>query len=436
MTAPRHVLFLQGPHGPFYQRLAAALVQAGCAVSRIGFNRGDRAEWGRAGPYHAYRGGMAEWAGWLDTYVSTAGVTEIVIYGDQRPQHVAARQVAQARGLTLHCFEEGYLRPHWITYERGGVNGHSRLMELSIAEMAAALGPGERPLAAVPDQWGTLWHHAFWGAVYHGWIALRNGAYPHFVPHRGVSVWQELSAHLRKALLHPVTGLGRRWAEARLRRSGAPYTLVLLQLGHDASVRMHSPFDGMRGFMDQMAAAFASGAPGHHHLVFKAHPFEDGRDALSAHARDLARAYGLDGRVHFIAGGKLGPLLDRARAAVTINSTAGQQALWRGLPLRAFGRAVYVKPELVSDQPATAFFANPKPPEHAAYLAYRQFLLETSQIKGSYYTRAGRANILREVIDRMLAAEDCYDRKRAGVQEPRAMTSHAAAFHVISKRKS
>jgi capsular polysaccharide export protein len=28
---------------------------------------------------------------------------------------------------------------------------------------------------------------------------------------------------------------------------------------------------------------------------------------------------------------------------VTVNSTAGQQALWRGLPLRAFGTAVYAQ---------------------------------------------------------------------------------------------
>jgi len=39
----------------------------------------------------------------------------------------------------VHVFEEGYMRPYWVTYERGGSNGHSRLMDMSIADMQAAL---------------------------------------------------------------------------------------------------------------------------------------------------------------------------------------------------------------------------------------------------------------------------------------------------------
>ena len=32
----------------------------------------------------------------------------------------------------LHVFEEGYLRPYWITYERGGSNGNSALMGIAL----------------------------------------------------------------------------------------------------------------------------------------------------------------------------------------------------------------------------------------------------------------------------------------------------------------
>lgn len=431
MTPKRHMLFLQGPHGPFFRTLANSAMKAGCEVSRIGFNRADQAEWGRISGYHPYRGLQKDWRVWLEDYIARTGVTDIVLYGDQRAVHVVARAVAADQNLALHCFEEGYLRPHWVTYERGGVNGHSRLMTLDIARMAAVLGTSERPLAAVPDQWGTFWHHAYWGAVYHAWIAAANRRYPGFAPHRGVSVWRELESHLRKVVLFPVTGLMRRIREARLRRSGAPYTIVLLQLGHDASVQMHSHYHGMRGFMKEMAQAFAKGAPGHHHLVFKAHPFEDGREALHRYAHDLEQEFSLHGRIHFIAGGKLGPLLDRARAAVTINSTAAQQVLWRGLPVRAFGRAVYGKPELNSDQTAAEFFADPMPPERDAYLVYRQFLLETSQVKGSFYTRAGRANILRQVVDQMLAAGDPYDAVLKPNIPLQTVASQTVLFQVI-----
>ena len=101
-------------------------------------------------------------------------------------------------------------------------------------------------------------------------------------------------------------------------------------------------------------------------------------------------------------------MLDNASTAVTVNSTAGQQALWRGLPLRAFGRSVYDKPELVSHQPIDEFFANPRRPDLDAYMAYRQFLLQTSQFPGGFYTASGRADALRHVIDVMLANRDPY----------------------------
>ena len=62
-----------------------------------------------------------------------------MLYGDTRPIHAQAVAEARARGLTVHVFEEGYMRPCWVTYERGGTNGNSRLMDMSIADMQKAL---------------------------------------------------------------------------------------------------------------------------------------------------------------------------------------------------------------------------------------------------------------------------------------------------------
>ena len=55
-----------------------------------------------------------------------------------RVGQLAARAAAAERGLVLHVFEEGYLRPFWITYERGGSNGFSALMDISLDHMRAA----------------------------------------------------------------------------------------------------------------------------------------------------------------------------------------------------------------------------------------------------------------------------------------------------------
>lgn len=405
----RRFLFLQGPHGPFFYELSRQLQAAGHAVSRIGFNRGDAHYWPDRETYQPYQAPLSEWADYLGDYLDQSEATDIVVYGDTRAVHATAKDLARARGLRIHCFEEGYLRPYWITYERDGANGNSRLMQLSMEEIGAAVAHPDAPQPDAPALWGAMWHHIFLGSIYHANILFRNGAYPNYESHRKEGVFAEWMLHCRRLLGYPWELVQRRLATRALLRLGAPYHVALLQLGHDASVQDHSTFTSMGEFVRAVVDGFAKGAPGHHQLVFKAHPLEDGREPVSRLVHVAAEAAGIADRVWFIHGGKLGPLLDRANTAVTVNSTAGQQALWRGLPLKAFGRAVYSLPEFVSDQPLTAFFANPRGPDVSAYRLYRQFLLETSQIAGGYYSAAGRRVARRRAIDLMLSDCDIYD---------------------------
>jgi capsular polysaccharide export protein len=217
----------------------------------------------------------------------------------------------------------------------------------------------------------------------------------------------------------PFHRLERRLATQRIRRGGFPYHLAILQLEHDASFRDHSSFSSMSEFLAMVMEGFAKGAPQHHHLVFKAHPLEDGRIPLKSEIRRLAAGNGLTGRVHFVRGGKLAELLNEARSCVTVNSTAGQQALWRGLPLRNFGAAVYAKPEFVSTQELDEFFATPKPPDTRAYRDYRRYLLETSQVVGGFYSTRGRRALLRQLADMMLSPDDPYEALHKGSAAPR-----------------
>ncbi|MFD3189438.1 capsule biosynthesis protein [Sedimentitalea sp. HM32M-2] len=408
-TTDRVFLFLQGPHGPFFDAIGRLLRQAGATVWRVGFNAGDQAFCFHRAGYIPYRGTPEDWPQTVAGLLTERQVTDLVLYGDTRPIHTAAIAAARARGLAVHVFEEGYLRPYWVTYERDGANGHSRLMQTSVDQMQAALALTETDAPLPPAHWGDMRQHMFYGALYHWFVMFRNRGYRHFRPHRDLRVHQEFRLHLRRLLLLPAHALDRSIATWRIRRGGFPYHLAMLQLDHDSSVQSHSRFSSMSEFLAELVAGFAQGAPRHHHLVVKAHPLQDDRVNLRRLLRRLARDHGLTGRVHFVRGGKLARLLDEARSAVTINSTAGQQALWRGLPLRVFGRAVYDKPEFVSQQPLAAFFAAPRRPDAAAYRDYRRYLLQTSQVPGGYYSTRGRRQLLRHVIDRMLAASGPYE---------------------------
>lgn len=423
MTPPspehRVFLFLQGPHGPFFNRLGKMLRLAGADVWRVGFNAGDRAFWFHPASYMPYRGTVEDWPETFDGIVTEKGVTDVVLYGDTRPVHAEAVALAKARGLTVHVFEEGYMRPYWITYERGGSNGNSRLMDMDIAQMQQALAQSDMEAPLPPGHWGDMRHHIFYGALYHWFVMFRNGDYRNFRPHRSLPVTKEFQLYVKRLLLMPALALDRLLATLRIRLGGFPYHLALLQLEHDSAFQMHSPFDTMSDFLELVIDGFARGAPQHHHLVVKAHPLEDGRVPLRGEIRRLARLHNVAARVHYVRGGKLAQLLNDARSAVTVNSTAGQQVLWRGIPLRVFGRAVYNQPEFVSEQPLPEFFAGATRPDNRAYKDYRRYLLETSQVPGGFYSARGRTQLMRQVVDMMLAPEDPYEALSLGTAAPR-----------------
>ena len=414
----RRFLFLQGPHGPFFHRLGRMLTAAGAEVWRVGFNRGDRAFW-PTDTFIPFRGRSEDWPGTIATLLADREITDLVLYGDTRPIHAQAILAARAAGLTVHVFEEGYLRPYWITYERGGVNGHSRLMQMTVPQMQTALAQLDMELPDAPARWGDMRQHIFWGALYHWFVLTGFWDYRNFRPHRSLSVTQEFLLYVKRLILLPFHRWERMLATLRIKHGGFPYHLVLLQLEHDASFRMHSPFKSMTEFLALVVEGFARGAAPHHHIVFKAHPLEDGRTAIARELRRLAHLHGVIGRVHFVRGGKLAALLNHARSAITVNSTAAQQVLWRGLPLKTFGAAVYAKPEFVSTQSLPDFFALPTRPDSRAYRDYRHYLLETSQIAGGFYSARGRRELLRQVVDMMLQAEDPYDALTTGKAAPR-----------------
>ncbi|MFS4437893.1 capsule biosynthesis protein CapA [Paracoccaceae bacterium GXU_MW_L88] len=387
--------------------MAQALAAEGHAVRRIGVNAGDRAYWPKTLPYEAYRDDPAEWGDYLRANLTD---TDLMLYGDTRPHHAEAIAIAKAAGATVHVFEEGYLRPSWVTYERDGSNGHSRLMEISINDMRAALAGHPKADGHPQDKWGALIRHSYYGAAYHARVMAGWRDYPNFKPHRGISVAKEARLSLARLIAMPAQRLERNIALDSLRRSGRRYDVVLLQLAHDASLKSHSEYKTVASMMGEVAHAFAAAARRDVDLVFKYHPLEDGREVLPDVARKLAAETGLGPRIHIHPGGKLAALLDGARAVVTVNSTAAQQALWRGLPVRALGRSVYDKPELTSHQPLTDFFAHPQVPDAAAYDIYRNYLLATSQFPGSFYAASGRKQAISRLLRAILSQFSPYER--------------------------
>lgn len=315
MPADRTFLFLQGPHGPFFRQLAGMLRKTGARVWRVGFNAGDRAFWWTSEGYLPFRGRPEDWPETLAALLVEKAVTDIVLYGDTRPVHAEAVRQARAAGIRIHVFEEGYMRPYWVTYERDGSNGHSALMDLSLAEMRDRLARSDIEMPTPPAQWGDMRQHIFYGAAYHWFVMFWNWRYPSFRTHRALPVHREAALYTKRLILMPLMAAERALRTRAIKAGGYPYHIAHLQLEHDASFQIHSPFTNMEGFISLVIDGFAKGAPSHHHLVFKAHPLENGQSPPRRLIRQAAQAKGIADRVHYLRGGKLAQLLDQARSA-------------------------------------------------------------------------------------------------------------------------
>jgi capsular polysaccharide export protein len=403
MTARRRFLFLQGHATPFYLHLGKALGAAGHTVRRINLCGGDRQFWGT---WNAddFSGRLPELGDFVTETAARHGSSDLVLYNDSRPCNAIAIAAARRGGLRVHVFEEGYLRPNWLTLERDGVNGNSRLPNDPAWYRATAR---ELPEPAPPQPVGAglrqriIYDFCWQIANYRHWPR-----YPHYRTHRPYPIWAEYTTWLgRLAGLPRARARAGRLVDSWIRR-GQRYFLFPLQLDTDSQIRQHSPFGRLSGAIDDVIADFARTAPRDTHLVIKNHPLDNGWINYRRLVERRARAAGAAARIHFIDGGDLGALIDHAAGIVTVNSTVGLTALERGRPVIALGRAVFGIPGLVFQGDLAAFWRSPIPPDSGLLADFRRVLLQACLVNGNFYTEAGIALAVGTSMARLISDAD------------------------------
>ncbi len=403
----RRFLFLQGVPGAFMHTLGQALRDRGHGVLRVNFNGGDRLNWPSL-PFTDFRGRPAEWPPFLQRLMLDADPTDIILHGDCRPVHRVAIELANRRGLAVHVFEEGYLRPDWITLEVGGVNGYSRLPRGIDAYRLAARVLPPRPVRphVAPSVRTRARDCIAYGAAC---MALRP-LFPRYATHRGWSLPHEAAGWLKRSLRAPFA----RWrGKAALRTAAAAtggFYILPIQMDNDSQILCHSEIGGMMRAIRLVVASFAHHAPPDTVLVVKEHPLDNGvinwRAVTSAAARDA----GVPGRVVLAEECDLQPLLDDTLGMVTVNSTSATFALSGGVPVIALGRSVYDLPGLTHQGPLETFWTAPTPPDAGLLDAFRRVLAHACLLEGDFFTTGGIASGVAGAVGRIEAARDAMTR--------------------------
>ena len=158
-------MMLQGSHCPFFSQLGTLFEQTGATAWLVGFNGGDAFFWRNKARFIAHAKGLEAWPAVLSTIIADKSITDIVLNGDTRPIHAEAIKLAKALDLRVYVFEEGYLQPYWVNYERGGANGNSRLMRMTVAQMQKVLRKAKIDHTEAPAHWGDIRQHAYYSFV-------------------------------------------------------------------------------------------------------------------------------------------------------------------------------------------------------------------------------------------------------------------------------
>jgi capsule polysaccharide modification protein KpsS len=378
----RQLLFLQGPAGPFFARVAEQLRAAGAQVTKVNFNGGEELYYRLPGVVR-FRDSLEAWPAFFEQLVHERAIDGVVLFGDCRPVHRAAIERAQKLGIDVFVFEEGYLRPDFVTFEKGGVNGHSGIPK----DPAHFFGKELQPEPAhLPIK------HAFLKSALHTICyacaaALRKGHYPHYRHHRDIRPFVQAGLWIRGATRRAVHTVRDRQLAKRLEANDMPpYFLVPLQVHLDSQLA-HSPYGTINQFIREVVDAFAQHAPPDHVLLLKLHPMDRPYSDYSTEIEALRLKHGLGERLLYADVINLPAALRGARGTIVINSTVGLSSLTHGTPVKCLGRAIYDLPGLTHQGPLAEFFTAPQPVDRDLYQRFRQWLLEQNQLNGSVWSR-------------------------------------------------
>ncbi len=377
----RHVLLLQGKMGGFFNRFSTFLQTQDIKVSKINFNAGDAFFYHHPNTYE-YTDTLAQFSAWLQAFIEKHDIDAVVCFGDCRPHHTQAGCVSEQLGISFFVFEEGYLRPDYITLQEYGINGYSRL---NTADIKALKKANDHPLYT---------HNRFYrlsiaAIVYYIVAWIYKSRYPHYSHYRGMTAWQEAIAWL-KAPWRKLRGYfpDKKLQSMLTTQESDNYFLISLQVHNDSQITHHSDYRDVVQFIDESIASFAKHADQQQLLVFKHHPLDRGHRDYRELVSSLSERYQVANRVFYGCDMHLPTLMKHSIGMVTINSTTGLQSVYHKKPTKVMGRAIYDTPKLIDQKALEDFWKRPESPDNEFYLRFREYLIEQTQLNGAFYGRS------------------------------------------------
>ncbi|ECO2023842.1 capsule biosynthesis protein [Campylobacter coli] len=374
----KNVLLLQGPVGTFFHRLAIKMKKNKTKVFKLNFNGGD---------FLFYPSGKRckcdekDLENFYENFFKEKKTDAIVMYNDCRLIHAKAIKVAKELGIGIWIFEEGYLRPYCITFEKDGVNANSSLPRDKNFYLSCNISTKES-IKEIP---GGFKFMAFSTFLYWFFSFLLAPFFNNKLHHRTLYPFEFLFwfRSLYRKYLYKFT---EKKLNQKIYSLEKKYFLAILQVYNDTQIKHHYK-KSIEEFIEELILSFANHARAKSHLVFKHHPMDRGYRNYSKLINGLSQKYHVEGRIFYVHDTYLPTLLKNALGCITINSTVGLSAILEGCPTKVCGNAFYNFEGLAYPKKLQFFWreAHAYKPNPNLVLNFKNYLLNTNQFNGNFY---------------------------------------------------
>ncbi|EHA1181625.1 capsule biosynthesis protein [Campylobacter coli] len=374
----KNVLLLQGPVGTFFHRLAIKMKKNKAKVLKLNFNGGD---------FLFYPSGKRckcdekDLENFYENFFKEKKIDAIVMYNDCRLIHAKAIKVARKLGIGIWIFEEGYLRPYCITFEKDGVNANSSLPRDKNFYLSCNISTKES-IKEIP---GGFKFMAFSAFLYWFFSFLLAPFFNNKLHHRTLFPFEFLFwfRSLYRKYLYKFT---EKKLNQKIYSLEKKYFLAILQVYNDTQIKHHYK-KSIEEFIEELILSFANHARAKSYLIFKHHPMDRGYRNYSKLINGLSQKYHVEGRIFYVHDTYLPTLLKNALGCITINSTVGLSAILEGCPTKVCGNAFYNFEGLAYPKKLQFFWreAHAYKPNPNLVLNFKNYLLNTNQFNGNFY---------------------------------------------------
>ncbi|MEM6603203.1 MAG: capsular biosynthesis protein, partial [Pseudomonadota bacterium] len=335
----KNILLLQGPVGPFFSGLREYFLKNGAdKVVKINFNAGDDFYY-RDGDIIRFKDPLHKLEEFYQNIAQTHKIEAVYLFGDCRPIHQIAVKLFDTLNIPVYVFEEGYIRPHYITLEKGGVNAKSNVPRA----ISAMRGKVPEPPTLHHKQLGYGFYKKMihFAVTYFMLIYIFSRKYPFYKHHKPLTFIDMLGwglSYLRK----PFYRICDKMTQQRLlKHHRKSFFFVPLQVYNDAQVKYHSTYFDVKDFIEDVLVSFSRHSEPDMKLVIKHHPLDRGHRNYKSFIRFRARTLGISNRIHYVHEVNLPKFLKAAKGTIVINSTVGLSSLFHDTAVKVMGDAFY-----------------------------------------------------------------------------------------------